>query len=193
MTELILVRHGKTQANMDGLYCGRLDLPLAEQGLGEVRATALALSAFSPHRVYCSNALRARQTADIIAPGADIVVLPSLCELDFGMFEGLGADDIQSRMPDAWRSYMDDYMGYTFPGGDNVRRYLTKASESINGIIREAQNSRVLVVSHKGFILSVLSWLLHGDIEHIFSYDIRPAGFARLSLGDGFAVLRQLT
>ncbi len=192
MTELTLVRHGKTQANIDGVYCGRLDLPLTQEGLEDVRMTALALSAFSPCRVYCSDALRTRQTADIIAPDTHIVVLPSLRELDFGAFEGLGADDIQCCMPQAWQAYMDDYMGYTFPGGDNVHSYLTNASETINAIISEAQDSRVLVVSHKGFILSALSYLLHGDIEHIFCYDIQPAGFAKLSLGNGFAVLRQL-
>ncbi len=193
MTELILVRHGRTRANTEGLYCGRLDLPLLNEAIEEVSKTALALSAFAPHRVFCSDALRARQTAQIIAPDSAAVFFPSLREMDFGAFEGLNADEIQLRYPDVWQTYMDDYMSFTFPGGDNVRSYLTKASERINGIIKEAKDSCVLIVSHKGFILSVLSHLLHGDSKHIFCYDIRPAGFARLSIGEGYAMLRQLT
>lgn len=192
MTELILVRHGKTQANIDGIYCGRLDLPLADEAKDEVSKTALALSTFKAQRVYCSDAQRTRQTAQIIAPGAEIIVRSSLREMNFGAFEGLGADEIQTRIPDAWQAYMDDYLDFTFPGGDNVRRYLTNAAETINGIIRE-EDSPLLIVSHKGFILSVLSNLIHGDSSHCFCYDIRPAGFARLSVGDGYAVLRQLT
>ena len=193
MTELILVRHGRTRANLEGLYCGQLDLPLLEEAIEEVSQTALALSAFHPHRVYCSDLLRARQTAKIIAPDSAAVLLPSLREMDFGAFEGLNADEVQLRYPDVWHAYMDDYMRFTFPGGDNVANYLTKSSEWINGIIREAKGSCVLIVSHKGFILSALSHILHGDCKHIFCYDIPPAGFARLSIGDGYAVLRQLT
>ncbi|XEH77984.1 histidine phosphatase family protein [Edwardsiella tarda] len=30
--ELYLVRHGQTQANLDGVYCGRSNLPLTAQG-----------------------------------------------------------------------------------------------------------------------------------------------------------------
>ena len=193
MTELILVRHGRTQANMNGVYCGRHDLPLTQEGLEDARRTALALSAFNPSHIFCSDTLRTRQTARIIAPGTEAVIRPDLREMSFGAFEGLCADEIQRCMPDRWQAYMDDYMSFTFPGGDNVRSYLTKASETINGIIREAQNCRVLAVSHKGFILSALSSLLHGDSEHTLCYDIKPGGFARLSLGDDFAVLRQLT
>ena len=193
MTELILVRHGRTSANAEGLYCGRLDLPLLDEAIEEVAKTALVLSAFSPHRVYCSDSLRARQTAEIIVPNSAAVFLPSLREMDFGTFEGLSADEIQLRNPDLWQAYMKGYMDFTFPEGDNVSSYLTKSSEWINGIIRENKGSCMLIISHKGFILSALSHLLHGDSKHIFCYDIRPAGFARLSIGDGYAILKQLT
>lgn len=192
MTELIMVRHGETRANLDGKYCGRLDPPLSETGINSVNKTARTLAAFRPARIYSSEALRARQTAAIIEPNGTVVCLQALREMNFGEFEGLNANEIQSRMPDIWKRYIDNYRNFTFPGGDNVNDYLTKSAETINAIITESIDGGVLIVSHKGFILSALSSLLHGDSHHIFSYDISPAGFARLSLAGGFPVLKQL-
>lgn len=192
MTELILMRHGTTQASLSGLYCGSTDLPLTRRGIGDIKKTARLLSKRRPDCVYCSDKLRARQTAQLIARGVNTIFLSSLREMDFGAFEGMGADEIQSRLPDAWQAYMDDYMSFTFPGGDNVQSYLTKTVVTLNSIIEDNQNQCVLVVTHKGFILSAMSQLLHGGSEHIFRYDIRPAGFARIEVHDGFSVLRQL-
>ncbi len=192
MTELILVRHGATQASFSGVYCGRLDLPLARRGIADIKKAARLLSKPRPDRVYCSELLRARQTASLIAPGSQAIFLSSLREMNFGAFEGKSADEIKSRMPDAWQAYMDDYMSFTFPGGDNIKSYLTKTAATLNSIIEKNDNRRVLIVSHKGFILSALSELLHGGSSHMFHYDIRPAGFARIEIVDGFSVLRQL-
>jgi alpha-ribazole phosphatase len=192
VTELILVRHGATGFNLSGRYCGRLDPPLAEAGRAAARETAQQLAGFLPERVYCSPALRARETAAIIAPDAPAIELPSLRELDFGAFEGLAADEIERRMPEAWQAYMEDWQHFTFPQGDSVQEYLADAANTIRAIIDEPLSGGVLIVSHKGFVTAALSTLLHGDSTHLFRYNIRPAGFARLTIAGGFPVLTQL-
>jgi len=192
VTELVLVRHGATEMNLSGRYCGRLDPPLSESGRAAVRETARQLADFRPKRVYCSPALRAKETAVIIAPDVPAVVLPALREMDFGAFEGLAADEIRQRMPEAWQAYMADWLHFTFPQGDSVQEYLAGAANTIRAIIKESVDGGVLVVSHKGFVMAALSTLLHGDSMHLFCYDIRPAGFARLTVAGGFPVLTQL-
>ena len=59
---LLLVRHGRTDANAQGLLLGRLDPPLSDEG----RAQAAALAARIPRdaRVIASPLLRTRQTAE---------------------------------------------------------------------------------------------------------------------------------
>jgi len=192
VTELVLVRHGATELNLSGRYCGRLDPPLAEPGRAAVRKTARQLAGFLPERVYCSPALRAKETAAIIAPDVPAVELPALREMDFGAFEGLVADEIERRMPEVWQAYMTDWLHFTFPQGDSVQEYLAGAANIIRAIIDEALDGGVLIVSHKGFIMAALSALLHGDSTHLFCYDIRPAGFARLTIAGGSPVLTQL-
>ena len=192
MTELILARHGATELNISGRYCGRLDPPLAEAGLAAAQETARRLAGFRPERVYCSEARRARETAAIIAPDGPAILLPSLREMNFGAFEGLTAGEVERQMPEAWQAYLADWRHFTFPGGDNVQEYLTGAANTIRAIVGEPVDGGVMIVSHKGFLIAALSTLLHDDSGHLFRYDIRPAGFARLTMAGGFPVLTQL-
>ncbi len=192
MTELVLARHGKTKATISRVYCGKTDLPLADEGKDEAKRTAKALSQDKFDFVYSSDMKRAVQTAHIIAPGYEIEYTRTLREMDFGLFEGLTAKQIEQKMPEQWNKYLDDYCSFVFPEGGSVREYFGGAVNTINSIISEHENKKILVVSHKGFIASVLSFYLHGDKTHLFNYDIRPCGFARLFLYEKTAVLGQL-
>ena len=190
LTELIMMRHGQTEANIKRIYGGRIDLPLAEEGKQEAARTAKRLPAFD--YVYASDMLRTQQTAQIVAPKADIKYNAALREMDFGDYEGLSADEIQARMPGSWQRYLVDHQTFTFPNGSNVEEFVSKAAETVKSIAVAHDEKSVLVVTHKGFILSVLSKCLHGDSAHLFHYDIRPGGFLRLHIEEGFAVLKQL-
>ena len=185
---MILMRHGETAANEAHIFCGRLDPPLSPQGEAQTRRTAQMLS--GPFdRVLASPALRARQTAQIVCPNMQPEILPALREIDFGEFEGFTADELQSRMPEAWARYMSDPLNFVFPDGDDAAHYLRDAEQTAWALTQE--QGRVLVVSHKGFLTAVLSALLHGDTSHMFHYDIAPAGAVAISVSGGFAVLRQ--
>ena len=37
MSTLYLIRHGKTQANLEHRYCGSTDLPLSQEGAEELK------------------------------------------------------------------------------------------------------------------------------------------------------------
>ena len=183
------MRHGHTALSEAHVFYGRLDPPLSLQGEAEACRTALSLGE-GFDCVMVSGAKRALQTAEIVCPGLQTKVMPELREVDFGDFEGLKAEEIEQLMPEVWAEYMADPLRFTFPGGDSAESYLRSAQETALALARG--EGRVLAVSHKGFIATALSALLHGDVSHMFQYDIRPAGFARLRISEGFAVLTQL-
>lgn len=192
MTELVLLRHGKTSFNEKGLYCGSANPPLSPQGIAETKRTAKLFEALEPDAVYVSASHRAVQTARIIAPRRPAAVKQTLREMDFGSYEGFAADDIAQRMPEAWQRYLDDPLAFTFPGGDSVPRFMESAYEAVRQIAAQHEGQRVMIVTHKGVISAVLSYLLHGDFQRCFSYDIRPSGFARLRVFENTSVLTQL-
>ena len=73
---LVLIRHGRTRANEEHLYCGSTDLPLSENGRRELETLRNSFSypAAEGFRFFTSGQLRTEQTLELIGAdtGADL-------------------------------------------------------------------------------------------------------------------------
>ncbi len=99
---LILVRHGESVANAQGLLLGRTDADLTETG----RAQALAARAlvYGPAAEVRSSPLRrARDTAELLALGPPIAVDEQWIEVDYGEFEGQPLGGIPAEVWQRWQ------------------------------------------------------------------------------------------
>ena len=102
MLSIVLLRHGKTAGNQLGRYNGRTDEPLCEEGIREAEAAERHPEI---QLVYSSPMLRARQTAKICFPNAEIIPIPNLREMDFGDFEGRTAQEME--LDPVYRTWVD--------------------------------------------------------------------------------------
>ena len=86
----LCLRHGATDWNRRGLFQGRTDNALNDDGIAQAHAAAEKLRAVELRHVVSSPLLRAVQTAEIIADivSRTVTVDQSLIECDFGSFEG---------------------------------------------------------------------------------------------------------
>ena len=87
---LVLVRHGRTEANAGRKLQGLLDLPLDEVGMQQAADVASWLG--TPDRVISSPLLRARQTAE--AFGLPYEVDERWVDFDYGSLDGLAISDV---------------------------------------------------------------------------------------------------
>ena len=90
------LRHGATDWNRQGLFQGRTDNPLNEDGLKQAHEAAEMLRSVGISRIVASPLVRALKTAEIIA---DAIAVPltiddGIIEFDFGSFEGLPVRDL---------------------------------------------------------------------------------------------------
>ncbi len=83
---LILVRHGESVANAQGLLLGRTDAELTESGR-EQAAAARGLLTAPVAEVRSSPLSRARDTAALLALGPPVTVDERWVEVDYGEFE----------------------------------------------------------------------------------------------------------
>ena len=82
--EIDLIRHGMTVGNKEQRYIGsRTDEPLCEEGRAALNQTLL------PRRelLFVSPMKRCLETAELLFPGQETIVIPELTECDFGRFE----------------------------------------------------------------------------------------------------------
>lgn len=153
---LLLMRHGATLGNEQRRYVGcRTDEPLSELG----RAQCAQAGTFSQiEKVYVSPMLRAQQTARICFPQARLHVVPGLQEIDFGVFEGKSAQEMEC--DEAYRAWVDSGCEDTCPGGESHAAYVARSNAALLRVLYEAvrrSESQMLVVAHGGTIMAALS------------------------------------
>src|SRR5690606_9228955 len=100
-TELVIVRHGQTAANIAGLLVGRQDVLLTELGHMQAQRAAAAVAPLEPDALVSSPLQRARQTANPIAKHTLLLpdVEDEIAEFGFGDFEGWTEKDALDRHP----------------------------------------------------------------------------------------------
>ena len=103
---LILVRHGESVANAQGLLLGRTDAELTETG----RAQAAAVPTLFERPVVelrSSPLRRAVDTAELLGLGLPVLVDQRWIEVDYGEFECQPLGDIPAHVWQKWQQDRD--------------------------------------------------------------------------------------
>lgn len=75
---LWLIRHGETQANVDGLYSGHAPTPLTARGIEQAQNLHTLLDDVSFDTVLCSELERAQHTARLVLSDRQLPFISSL-------------------------------------------------------------------------------------------------------------------
>ena len=197
MTNVILWRHGQTDYNLGGRVQGRVDIPLNATGQAQAEAGAERLEDYlgslvavtgpgggapAPCQIVSSPLSRARATAQALAVrlAAEVTTHPGLAERDFGMWEGLTAEEIEKGWPDAyavWRTGHD-------PQGVEVeprRAVGQRFSDAVRSLAATTGEGPLIVVAHGSAITQGTTALLGMDASTWFGLrGLDNAHWARL-------------
>ncbi len=185
--QLTFLRHACTDANLKSYFSGSEDLPLNEAGEKQLEQVRATFEGETFDVVLFGHAKRVVQTKDaalsvLRAQPKILLQKKEIREINFGLFEGLSADEIEAKYPDAWQEYMNHWENFTFPQGDNTLEYYEACSKWIHEVLFEYDNHRVMVVAHKGFIAACVTALSTGLMENMFHVEIGNAQALNLRL-----------
>jgi broad specificity phosphatase PhoE len=175
---LLVVRHGRTAANADGLLLGRLDPPLDD--LGRRQAAALAAVAASATKVVCSPLARARATAALLRPDLEAVVDERWIELDYGVIDGTPLRDVPTSLWADWRSDP----AYAPPGGESLRDLGVRVRAACEALADEARDHDVVVVTHVSPVKAAAAWAMGVGDEVAWRLYVAPASVTRIAVSD---------
>ncbi|AXE39142.1 histidine phosphatase family protein [Acidipropionibacterium virtanenii] len=164
VTQLILVRHGRTDFNAENRLQGQLDVPLSSEGEAQAARVAPVISWLRPRVIVCSPLQRAHQTAAAIgeACGVEPVDDPRLMEIDVGEWSGLRAEDLLRDDP-RYEAGMVSGSDFRRPGGETGTEVMERIAGAIDAIAAEHQGGRLVVVSHGFALRTGMCRLLGGD------------------------------
>ena len=186
--DLILVRHGETDANRQGILMGSIGAPsLNATGRSQAAEIASALKAEPVAHVYTSPAWRARETAEIISQviEAPLSEINDLCEIDVGRLEGLTQAEVQQNFGSHSKEWERDPATTRHPGGETMEELQTRAWNVVQPLAARHPDQTVVVVSHLFTILAVLTMVLDMPLRHFLRIRLEPGAMARINLGPG--------
>ena len=178
---LIVVRHGRTAANAQGLLQGRVDNPLDDEGRRQADAIAAAIAGVEV--VVSSPLQRALQTAEPL--GIEVTVDDRWIELDYGDWEARPVSDISPQQWAKWRA--DPH--FAPPGGESLVQLNARVKEACDELIEMAQDVDVAVFTHVSPIKSSVSWALGAQDEISWRLHVAQAQISRIEMRGGRPVL----
>jgi len=185
---LILVRHGRTIANAQGLLQGRVDNPLDDTGIQQARDVAAHLSATSEVvRVIASPLVRAQTTAAPIAAAAEVNVETDdrFVELSYGAWEEKPLTDVPADIWEQWRTNLD----FRPPDGETLNELGARVREGLEDLRSVATEQDVVLVSHVSPMKAALGWALQVDDQVSWRIHIAHASVCRIAFRGGRPVV----
>lgn len=190
MGKLILVRHGQTDMNVEGIYFGWLDPSLNKKGKEQGERAGKIVKNLSYNNIYSSDLKRASETAEYVNHlKKEIIFDIRIRELNFGIFEGLSYEEIKSKYPKECKKSEESWETYNFVTGESPEDLQRRAVEFVESLDLEKDN---LVVTHWGVINCILSWYFSKGLESYWKYAVENGGVCIIEFVNKFPVLKGL-
>ena len=160
MEHLYFLRHFQTASNKSGLLHGRsLDIPI-ESGHP-------ILCDHPIDAIYCSNALRCRQTLKYFTESHKNI---PICYTDLLLERSLGSLESQPR-DEAVNAYPELFHGRklqltcTPPQGESFEQFKNRAHQFINTYVKNNEHKNILICSHNQFLKMLYFILMDLDLS----------------------------
>lgn len=154
-----LVRCGLTEANLQGRYLGRDDVPVCEKGLEQLKYLKEKYAYPQVQAVFTSPLQRCKQTAAMLFEGAPMIEIPNFTEYDFGEFEGFTAEELKDN--EAFLAWMGDNGDAAPPFGESNNHFKARVAidfeKVVEGLIKTGTDESAVVV-HGGVLMLILSY-----------------------------------
>lgn len=185
--EMILVRHGQTQWNLEERSQGHGDSPLTEEGLRQADLAGHRLAGMSIDVLYTSDLGRAVNTAKTISThiGLDARIDPRLREQSFGIFEGMTLAERQRRYPEVLATWSTKDPDYRLPKGESLRERYEIVVGCLEEIATKHPGKRVAVVTHGGNLNAAFCHCMGMPLNAARPFVLKNASLNIFRVGNG--------
>lgn len=195
ITTFYIIRHGESEANVkpivQGQGMGIGNTPLTEKGREQAKELSETLSDIHFDAIFSSDAIRAKQTADIIAKPRDMNVHTeqALRERSFGKYEGMPFSEFLEKYTNF--DLLTDEEKFEYKIDENEESFAEAYKRFSHALFQIAENNpgeTVLIVTHGGMIRGLLIKNGYGDFDQVGG--IENCGYVKVtSDGSDFQIV----
>ena len=170
MTQIILVRHGETEWNIEEIFRGRIDIELNETGIKQAKLLAEYLSDLKIDTIYSSPLKRALKTAEIIAGyhKFDVEITPGLIDFNYGEWQGLPHQEVKDKYKELYAEWTKNPHRVKIPAGESLNDVRERAMGVVDDVIAKYEGT-VVLVSHRVVNKVLICALLGLDNSHFWN------------------------
>jgi probable phosphomutase (TIGR03848 family) len=196
MTTVILLRHGRTTANTEGVLAGDAPVQLDETGAQQAAAAGERLAGLTLRAVVTSPLLRCRETLGIALPSVTPAVEPGFTECGYGEWTGRKLSELVSEP--LWATVQQHPSAVTFPGGEAMAGMASRAVAAVrrwNAIVAEEHGPESIWVacSHGDVIKAIVADALGMHLDLFQRVHIAPGSLTVIRYTEGRPFLMKLS
>ena len=178
---LYLFRHGLTKGNLNAQYIGHTDFPLTTDSINQLKSIKAKHHYPEVDAVFVSPLKRAKQSADIMFPKNNKIVIDNFIEYNFGEFEEHTADELKDS--EDFQNWLHGDMYTRPPFGETNAEFVHRVCDAfekvVNGCVSEGITD-IAIVTHAGVIMTILSCygipeapMAHWQMDAGYGYKLR--------------------
>ena len=170
---IFLIRHGQTRQHDEKMFIGQYDVELSDEGRLMMKETAGKLAGYgiAVDHIYCSDLIRASESADIIAAELnrcgfgkpEIVKKENFREIALGSWDGVPVREIKEKFPVEYQRRGQEI--FTFKTGNRAENFYDmqyRAVRELRRILESDKSRDIILVTHSG-VIRALENNLKGD------------------------------
>ena len=176
-----LARHGETLWNRQGKTQGAKDIPLTECGIRQAEVLGERLEGEGISKIYSSGLMRAFQTASIIGNKLNLYAEKrhELNEINFGIWEGLTRQKIDTDYPGQLEAYRSDFE-FAPNDGENLKSLQFRIQRFLDSLINKYGDTdkKILLVAHAYPIRMLIMEIMGLPKELLWRYQLSNSGIS---------------
>ncbi len=149
MPKLIFIRHAESEYNKAGIFVGRTDCNITQEGIEQAKKLWKEDKPFN--EIYCSPLKRAKQTLEALIPNSNPIIDERIVEASIGEWTGKKKDKINKDLVDLFRVGK-----YTPHGAETPKEVDKRVCNFVEDLFHKYQNDeKILIVTHNGIMKSI--------------------------------------
>ena len=192
MPKLILLRHLKSQWNLENRFTGWTDVPLSKEGVENAKEAADKLAGLGIDKVYTSPLIRNRETTRLILENLGkkdipIIIDKALDERNYGKLQGLNKDEVKKQYGEERVQLWRRSWNQAPPEGESLEdvygRAVSFLKESIEKDLRSEKN--ILVVASHNSLRALVKYIEKIPNSDIINLEITYGGLLKYEFDNG--------
>jgi broad specificity phosphatase PhoE len=170
MVQIVLIRPGSTDYDVQGRITGNLDIPLNNQGREQAASAAEFLRGRSPTALYCSASQSAVEMAELI--GSALKLKPKTLErlenLDHGLWQGMLIEEVKRKQPKVYKQWQEHPENVCPPEGEMLGQVTERVDAVLDKLLRKHRFGTIGLVAAEPLASVIRCWILGGEIGDLW-------------------------